>query len=118
MAKDDMEIIEQIGKQEIFLGDTQITDLTPLRELTNLKILDVRNNRIERLPPHITSWWPGMEIKWKDDYVLGLNLYGNPLTDPPEEIVKQGKAAVKNYFDEIERASVMFLESKLLLVEM
>ncbi len=46
----------------------------------------------------------------------GLNLYGNPLTDPPEEIVKKGIAAVKNYFDEIERASVLFLESKLLLV--
>jgi hypothetical protein len=28
-----------------------------------------------------------------------LNLFGNHLTYPPVEIVKQGKAAVKNYFD-------------------
>jgi len=45
-----------------------------------------------------------------------LNLYDNPLTDPPIEIVKQGKAAVQNYFDEIKKATVLFLESKLLLV--
>ncbi|NIM17826.1 MAG: hypothetical protein GTO45_38105 [Candidatus Aminicenantes bacterium] len=101
----------------LYLDSNQITDLTPLRELKHLKYLDVRNNRIGRLPPHITSWWPGMEIKWEDRfYYNGLNLYGNPLIDPPEEIVKKGNDAVKNYFDEIERASVLFLESKLLLV--
>jgi GTPase SAR1 family protein len=80
-------------------------------------MLDVRNNRIEKLPPRITSWWPGMEITWKNELEWGvLNLNGNPLTDPPEEVVKKGKDAIKNYFDEIERASVLFLESKLLLV--
>jgi internalin A len=102
---------------ELHLKDNEITDLTPLRELNHLQRLDVRNNRIQRLPPGIISWWPGMEIKWKDVYSVGLNLYGNPLTDPPVEIVKQGKAAVENYFDEIEKkAAVLFLESKLLLV--
>jgi Leucine-rich repeat (LRR) protein len=99
------------------LLNNQITDLTPLRELKYLKHLDVRYNRIERLPPDITTWWPGMEMKWEDAYYIeGLNFYGNPLTDLPVEIVRQGKAAVINYFDEIQKASVLFLESKLLLV--
>ncbi|HLP61272.1 MAG TPA: COR domain-containing protein, partial [Candidatus Deferrimicrobium sp.] len=98
------------------LNNNQLTDLTPIGKLKLLDILDVRNNRIRHLPSDITSWWPGMEIKWEDNYTYGLNLYGNTLTDPPVEIVKQGKAAIENYFDEIERASVLFLESKLLLV--
>ncbi len=98
------------------LHRNQITDLTPLRELEYLKLLDVHNNRIQRLPPDITSWWPSMEINCEDRNVMGLNLYGNPLTDPPEEIVKQGKAAIENYFVEIQQASVLCLESKLLLV--
>jgi Leucine-rich repeat (LRR) protein len=99
------------------LDGNQITDLTPLSKLKHFERLDVSNNRIEKLPPHITSWWPDMEITWKDGLEWGaLNLYGNPLTDPPEEVVKKGKDVIKNYFDEIERASVLFLESKLLLV--
>ncbi len=58
-----------------------------------------------------------MEMKWREYLTRGLNLYGNPLTDPPVEIVKQGKDAVQNYFAEIEKkAAVLFLESKLLLV--
>jgi len=100
------------------LDNNQITgsDLTPLRDLKDLVRLDLRNNRIETLPPEITEWWPGMEIKWEEYRTSGLNLYGNPLEDPPVEIVKQGTEAVKNYFAEIQQASVLFLESKLLLV--
>ncbi|MDQ1349718.1 MAG: internalin, partial [Acidobacteriota bacterium] len=95
----------------LYLGNNQITDFIPLRKLNHLKKLDVSQNRIERLPPEITSWWP--EINW--DF-FSSNLYGNPLTDPPIEIVKQGKAAIENYFAEIQQASVLFLESKVLLI--
>ncbi len=99
------------------LSNNQLTDLTPLRELKYLQRLDVSNNRIQRLPPEIISWWHVMEMDWSEYYIRGLNLYGNPLTDPPVEIVKQGNAAVQNYFTEIEKkATVLFLESKLLLV--
>jgi hypothetical protein len=85
--------------------------------LKQLKLLDVRDNRIEKLPPGIFTWWPKLDIEWKDDFIFsGLYLYGNPLTDPPIEIVKQGNAAVKNYFAEIAAAPVLFLEAKLLLV--
>ncbi len=86
----------------LILERTQITDITPLRELKYLKALNIRQNRIERLPPDITSWWPDMEMEWKDStFNGGLNLYGNPLTDPPVKIVKQGKAAIKNYFNSL-----------------
>ncbi|MCU0288016.1 MAG: ADP-ribosylation factor-like protein, partial [Acidobacteria bacterium] len=59
-----------------------------------------------------------MKIIWEDEdtFFYGLNFYDNPLIDPPIEIVKKGKAAIKNYFAEIKQASVLFLECKLLLV--
>jgi len=101
----------------INLGGNQVADLTPLRELMKLKEIDLRNNKITHLPSDITQWWPGMEIEWEDSfYISDLNLYHNPLVNPPVEIVKQGKVAIQNYFEEIEHASVLFLESKLLLV--
>jgi len=84
--------------------------------LKHLEVLDVRNNRIQRLPPEISAWWPGLEMQWEDALTEGLNLHSNPLIDPPEEIVKKGRAAIENYFAEIQQASVLFLESKLLLV--
>ena len=98
------------------LSNNQIIYIMPLMELKQLLLLDVRNNRIQKLPLEITSWWPGIEIKWEKGYSVGLNLFGNPLTDPPVEIVKKGLAAIKNYFAEIAQAAVLFLESKLLLV--
>ena len=101
----------------LYLAHNQITDITPLRKLKRLEKLDLLENHIKKLSPDITVWWPGMEMNWnRTSPSKGLNLYGNPLTDPPVEIVKQGKAAIKNYFAEMAEASVLFLECKLLLV--
>ncbi len=30
--------------------------------------------------------------------INGINLYGNPLEEPPIEVVKQGKEAIRMYF--------------------
>ncbi|MCX6580167.1 MAG: leucine-rich repeat domain-containing protein [Candidatus Aminicenantes bacterium] len=109
-------LIALTNLETLALYENQITDISPLRELKNLKVLDVRRNRIEKLPPEIITWWPNLEIKWVDNFIPGLLLLDNPLTDPPAEIVKKGTAAVKNYFAEMEGATVLFLETKLLLV--
>jgi len=96
------------------LSDNQITDLTPLLPLKKLKLLLVQNNKISHLP----AAWAGreLEIKWEYDLRDGLFLEGNPLEIPPVEIVKQGNAAVRNYFKEIEKDTVLLLQSKLILV--
>ncbi|MGE5342868.1 MAG: COR domain-containing protein [Candidatus Omnitrophota bacterium] len=113
----DLMPLEKLTKlTELYLGDNHLTDLMPLKELKALKVFDARNNRIEKLPPDITTLWAGMKMNWESQFTHGLILYGNPLTDPPIEIVRQGKKAIQNYLDEIKRASVLFLESKLLLV--
>lgn len=90
-------------KQLKFLGVrlNSITDLIPLRKLINLKGFNASKNNITKLPPDIYQWWCSMEWMWVDDDTTdkGFYLFGNPLVDPPVEIVKQGRAAVKKYFD-------------------
>ena len=96
------------------LDNNKITDISPLLPLKKLKLLDLSKNKISRLPEE----WTGrdMEIKWEYDYKDGLFLKDNPLEVPPVEIVQQGDAAVRNYFAEIKRETVLLLHSKVLLV--
>ncbi|TAK57982.1 MAG: GTP-binding protein, partial [Bacteroidetes bacterium] len=94
----------------------QISDLTPLKELKNLTQLDVRSNPIHHLPEWITDftvdifWWKG----YKERSII---FFDNPLEQPPIEVVKQGKQAIKNYFEELKRqGTVQLFEAKLLVV--
>jgi predicted ATP-binding protein involved in virulence len=64
---------------ELSLSDNQITDISPLRELINL---------LE------------MEIVSGNQPEDGIHLEDNPIETPPLEILKQGKQAVKVYFDQ------------------
>jgi small GTP-binding protein len=99
----------------LFLQDNQLTDISPLQALTKLKKLNLQNNKITHLPIFITQW--NMEIEWNTNvFSVNLNLYNNPLETPPVEIVKQGREAVRNYFAELRRASVLLLQAKLLFV--
>jgi internalin A len=123
----------------LYLHENQISDLSPLRTLTNLTILGLNSNQISDISPLLTlkklnylnlshnkisqlpvEWTRrDMVIKWEYDLKGGLFLAGNPLEIPPVEIVKQGDAAVRNYFKEIEKEkeTVLLLHSKLLIVE-
>jgi internalin A len=99
----------------LYLCNNRLTDIAPLQALTRLLRLDLRNNMITHLPAFITKW--NIEIKWTGDFShFAVHLYGNPLETPPVEIVKQGKEAISNYFAELEKASVLLLQAKLLFV--
>ncbi|MDQ1353742.1 MAG: internalin [Acidobacteriota bacterium] len=107
------------GLTKLYLSRNQLTErhLAPLRELKHLKLLDVSDNQIRQLPPDITSWWPGMEIGCEVLSLGGrLNLHGNPLTHPPIEIVKKGKAGINAYFDSLKGETLPLNEFKVLLV--
>jgi len=83
---------------QLYLSYNKLTDIAALRELTNLTQLDVRNNQLTNIPPEFFNrdW----KIRWEDDYIpSGLNLYNNPLEIPPVEIVRQGREAIRNYFE-------------------
>ena len=101
--------------KELYLNYNLLTDVSPLAELKNLQQLDLRNNKLISLPQEFLEF--ETEIVWKDSYKIGsVNLYGNPLAFPPIEIVKQGKEAIKTYFDSLKEETVILNEVKILLV--
>ena len=82
--------------KELFLTGNRITDVSPLIGLTRLERLRLVNNNIKVLPEEFFEL--KMEIVFGDEQKAGIHLDGNPIENPPLEIVKQGKVAVKNYF--------------------
>ncbi|MCP4217820.1 MAG: GTP-binding protein, partial [bacterium] len=95
----------------------QVSDLSPLQGLTNLTSLDARNNSISHLPEALLQL--DMEID-VDNYGYeseGLLLHGNPLESPPPEIIRQGKTAIKDYFNSLQEDTTHPLnEVKVILV--
>jgi len=83
----------------LYLDNNQIKDISGLEDLKKLKILDLRYNPLKELPVWIIDF--DMDIFWTDKYwniKEGIIFYENPLKNPPVEIVKQGKAAIREYF--------------------
>jgi internalin A len=92
-----------------------------LKNLGNLENVRLYKNPIEELPPLITHF--SMGICW-EKYEGGryINFFDNPLKSPPPEIVKQGKEAVRNYFNQLAKSKkkhkkdFYLFESKLLII--
>ncbi len=108
---------------ELDLSSNQLSDISPLKELTNLTDLFLRKNPIEELPSWIVDFkgdlhWESFTIKFiGDDDAYGVTFYDNPLKTPPVEIVKQGKEAVRNYFEQLKKQGKdNIYEAKLMLV--
>jgi len=99
----------------LWLENNRLTDVSCLAGLKELKVLDLRENAITQVPESLIL--DGRPITWeREGRENGLFLAGNPLESPPIEVVKQGHEAVVNYFQELKKASVRLLQSKLLLV--
>jgi len=110
------EIAELKNLQTLDLRSNQLTEFPPeIAELKNLQKLDLRSNQLTEFPPEIAEL--NMEIGW--EYSSPFNrifLEGNPLKSPPIEIVKQGKEAVRAYFESLEGERRPLNEVKVLLV--
>ncbi|OJJ20943.1 hypothetical protein BKI52_10210 [marine bacterium AO1-C] len=61
---------------------------TEIYQLIHLKELYITHNRLQWVAPE-TFFLPSLET---------IHLQGNPLDDPPEEIIHQGLAALRNYY--------------------
>lgn len=123
---------------ELFIGHNYISNITPLQRLIRLTMLDLRYNKIHNIIPlknlkeltsldlsynnidHLPSllveqftaiWY---ETKGSDE---GLCIANNPFTDPPIEIVKQGREEILRYYQRKEREEFATVrEAKLIFV--
>jgi internalin A len=100
----------------IDLSDNKISDISSLENLNNLTRLALANNFIKKIPQWLTN--SVMEILVDSRFkTYDCNLYGNPLQEPPLEVVKQGKAAICNYFAQLDTQGKDYLyEAKMLIV--
>jgi predicted ATP-binding protein involved in virulence len=86
-----------INLEELFLTGNRITDISPLIGLTRLERLYLGRNKIKFIPKEILEL--EMEIVFGAKPETGIHLEGNPIENPPLEMVKQGKQVIKAYFE-------------------
>ncbi|MCW5212336.1 leucine-rich repeat domain-containing protein, partial [Desulfobulbus sp. TB] len=100
------------------LSNNQINDLTALKNFIFLTDLNCWNNQLTSLPNWITEL-PTEPVYPDSEYNKShkINLGNNPLTNPPPEIINQGREAMRAYFQSLEKKETVCLhEAKVLLV--
>jgi GTPase SAR1 family protein len=93
----------------------QLTDVSFLKELTALTSLDLINNQITEIPRWLME--KGLEIQIDNEYAYGcINLYNNPIENPPLSIARQGNEAIRNYYDQIAAQGKDYLYAAKMLI--
>ena len=86
------------------LHNNQIIDLSFIKDLTNVTEIGLVYNQIKELPEWITEIH--LEINIQDDPDVSTNrllLAGNPIQSPPIKVVKKGKQAIQQHFQELKK---------------
>ena len=97
------------------LSENQIIDISFLSNLTGLNYLYLSNNQIQEIPPWLAE--SPLAIETNKYSFGGINLYNNPITEPPLDIVSQGNAAILNYYAQLAAQGKDYLyEAKMLIV--
>ena len=96
------------------LDYNQIIDVAPLAKLTQLKRLDLRKNRIQSLSSSLLQLSLDWLLHRKGDSDLWLA--GNPIQQPPREVIKSGRKAIEQYYQRLEQGSKELREAKFILL--
>jgi Leucine-rich repeat (LRR) protein len=81
----------------LYLHSNQISQIPDaIIKLTNLRILDLGNNLIREIPAEIIQL-ENLE-RDQDGMIEGIGIEGNPIINPPYEIVEKGIYAIRSYF--------------------
>jgi internalin A len=103
--------------KSLYLGANLLESLPErIGSLKCLKTLDISGNKFSALP----SWFLCLELPIVAKEFLSdneINLYGNPLTSPPVEIVKEGNPAIESYFNQLAYQGKDYIcEAKIMIV--
>jgi internalin A len=100
----DISLLEKMKKiQSLDLSHNQISDISFLEKTKNILSLNLCFNQISDISPIVHLIQKGLQISnlnlQEFNFKNKINLYGNLTTNPPLEIVKQGREAVIEYFE-------------------
>ncbi|MCG8332232.1 MAG: leucine-rich repeat domain-containing protein [Chitinophagales bacterium] len=103
--------------QKLYLNANKISDISFVEHLNDLRHLDIRSNKIKDLLPIKRLLEKGVPVKWTSYGSNSINLHGNPIQNPPNEIIVQGKDAILAYFrQQEEQGTEPLMEAKLIIV--
>lgn len=107
---------EKLNKLEYLnIGDTLISDLTPIRFLSNLRRLEAYDTDVSDLKPLKKIIEKGVTVGEGNKF--GINISGCPLVNPPMHVVKEGNAAILRYWQELEnKETITNNQTKLIFV--
>jgi Leucine-rich repeat (LRR) protein len=92
----------------INLNNNSILDIKPLLLLENVRIIDLRNNRISCIDEDFLKF--GLPIKEGFDYAdEGLYIGNNPIENIPAEVLSQGNTAIESYLNAIKDTLVRYI---------
>ncbi len=109
-----------IGLTTLDLRGNKINDISFLQRLIGLTKLDLGWNQIKQLPEFLLDF--NAEITWQRKekyYSINENEIGveeNPFEEPPINVIKQGKAAIRIYYDQIRDGTLPLYEARLMFV--
>lgn len=95
--------LEQLAKlNTLYIHYNQISEIKGLEQLKQLSFLNLQNNTIEDLSKAKSYLKANnLTVVWKDKFYPftnnGIDLSGNPIKNPPVEILNQGKQAILNW---------------------
>lgn len=127
--------------ETLFLDANEIHDISPLKNLKNLGVLGLSGNLLKDITP-LKSILKNLDylglhdnlLTWLPEWILDspfirsdedddeypeycTDVSNNPLGDPPIEVIKQGKDAIKRYFERKKKEGGKTMrEAKLILV--
>jgi len=99
----------------------QISDISFLGSMTNLTSLNLSNNQFENLTPVLPLMIKHLMVVWKERASAAsgeINVWNNPLTNPPREIVEKGNEAILRHWAQIakQKGAETINEAKLIIV--
>ena len=101
--------------KETLFQESNVSDLSPLIDLKCLKLVWANDCKIVNLPRGRIGLMLPFNLKG-NQYEPGIYIRGNPLENPPIEVISRGNEAVESYFDSLIGESTKLNEVKVILV--
>lgn len=96
--------------EKINLNHNNISDISVFTNLHNLKAVYLSENEITDIRPLRHLLEKGIDISLNQyQFNEVINLFNNPLSIPPSEVIAQGRAAIIRYINDLEYSEIQAL---------